>query len=342
MFDLDKENGSSKESRREESSFREPTREELKTHKQKEHNRRQKTLMKVIGENMASYACVLILFLLVGLIWTDIGLFVNFTSFITDALVSIVLFILADICMAQIGTKGGKLDDDYLKVHDEYLTLRDTVRKAGISLMDMFCDWQIDIEYEFYMRRRCKTLKIEYKTWSESYSKMELDELKRIMSIDKAAKVFALNQVRHIELTPDILLTDGRAQNERGGVGQSGEEYIAKHTTGWQHILTTALFAIIAAVPVFTLTNDVSVGRVIYTLFKLSMMFYRMFKGYNRGAMGYNTVEPKHIQDKIKYLHLYLEFVEKKMYLKLKERYDFAFSESESLDETETEHEQKS
>ncbi len=85
----------------------------------------------------------------------------------------------------------------------------------------------------------------------------------------------------------------------------------------------------------FTLTNDVSVGRVIYTLFKLSMMFYRMFKGYNRGAMGYNTVEPKHIQDKIKYLHLYLEFVEKKMYLKLKERYDLVFDGCESLDETE-------
>ena len=51
-------------------------------------------------------------------------------------------------------------------------------------------------------------------------------------------------------------------------------------------------------------------------------MLYRMYSGYARGAKGYNAIEPKHLQDKIKYLGLYLEFLEKKIYLTLKDKYN--------------------
>ena len=63
-------------------------------------------------------------------------------------------------------------------------------------------------------------------------------------------------------------------------------------------------------------------GRVIYTVFKLAMMSYRMYRGYMRGAKGFNTVEPKHLQAKIKYLYLYLEFLQKKIYLSLAGKYN--------------------
>ena len=42
-----------------------------------------------------------------------------------------------------------------------------------------------------------------------------------------------------------------------------------------------------------------------------AQMLYRMYSGYARGAKGYNAIEPKHLQDKIKYLGLYLEFLER-------------------------------
>ena len=323
MFDLEN---------RDSGAFPEPTKEELKAHRQKEYNKKQKTLMKVVGENLASYACLLIFVLLVGFIWTDIGIFVNITNFITDALVSVVLFILADICMAQVGTKGGRLDDDYIKVHNEYLKLREEVRNIGITLMDIFCDWQADVEYEFFIRKQCKELKLDYSEYTEKYQGKELAEICKLLPPDTAAKVFALNRVKRIELTPDMLMTDGKVKNERGGIPVSGEEYIERHTTSWHHILLTAVFAIVAAVPVFTLTNDVSIGRVIYTIFKLAMMCYRMYKGYSRGARGYNTVEPKHLQAKIKYLYLYKEFVNKKIYLKIADKYNYKNTMSENND----------
>ena len=290
------------------------TREDIAADRRRDFNKRQKSFMKIVGENLAAYACVLIFILLIGFIWTDIGLFVNITSFITDSLISVVLFVLADICMSHIGAKGGKLDEEYLKVHKEYLGIREEVRRAGLTHLDEFCNWQIDVEYDFYIQKQCKRLKIDYNEYLEKYQGKGLDELKTLLPIDCAANVFALGRARRIELSPDMLLTDGKVKSERGGLGISGEEYIEKHTTGWLHILSTALFAIVAAVPVFTLTQDASLGRVIYTVFKLSMMAYRMYQGYARGARGYNTIEPKHLQAKIRYLYLYLEFLNKKIY----------------------------
>ena len=140
--------------------------------------------------------------------------------------------------------------------------------------------------------------------------------------VAKAANIFALNQVKHIELTPDILLTDGKVRNERGGVSICGEEYVEQHTIGWKHILVTAFFAIVAAIPVINLIREFSVAMLIYTIFKIALMLYRMYSGYARGAKGYNAIEPKHLQDKIKYLGLYLEFLEKKIYLTLKDKYN--------------------
>lgn len=282
---------------------------EIRADKRREFNRQQKSFMKIIGENMASYVCVLIFVLLIGFIWTDVGISFTLTSFLTDSLISVVMFVLADICMAQIGSKAGKLDDDYINNHNEYLGLRQTVRKAGIILMDSFCDWQVEVEYEYYMKKQCKALKIKYDEYVELYSEKSLEELKALLPAAKAAKVFALNQIKRIELTPEMLLTDGKVKNGRGGIGISGEEYIEKHTTGWTHVATTVAFAIVATVPVFTLTQDVSVGRIIYTVFKLAMMTYRMYQGYSRGAKGFNTVEPRHLQAKIRYLYLYLEYL---------------------------------
>lgn len=312
--------------------------------RQKEYNRKQKNFAKVIGENFATYALLMILALLVGFIWTDIGIFTSWTTFVGDAVVTVVLYILADIiCAAYIGGKGGKLDEGYISAHNEYLDVRGRVRAAGMLLMDMFCDWQIDVELEFYLRKRCKDLKIDYTEYMELYRDKSLEELQDMFPMErgdagrlkdrlfggmrnaktssKAAKIFALNQIKPIELTPDILMTDGKVRNQRGDVGISGEEYIEKHTTGIGHIITTVIFAIVAVVPTFTLAANFSVGMVIYTIFKIALMLFRMYRGYSRGAKAFNTIEPKHLQAKTKFLYMYLEFLEKKTYLEFEDKY---------------------
>lgn len=298
MFDLDKKTD----------GLPEPTKEELKRYQQKEFNKRQKSVAKMVGENLASYACVAIIIVLISFIWTDIGLAISLTSFLTDAAVTVVLYVLADFCMTKAGTNGGKLSDDYINLHDDYLKLRKQVVESGITLMEGFCEWQAEREYESRMRKLCKRYKIDYEEFKSSYSKARIEDLQGKLTKSEIAKVVALRQIERIELTPDILLTDGKVKDECGGIPISGEEYAEKHTTGAGHIAMTAAFAIVAAVPVFTLTQDMSIGRVIYTVFKVSMMLYRMYCGYTRGAKAYNTVEPIHLQAKIKYLHLYIEY----------------------------------
>jgi hypothetical protein len=289
--------------------FDEISRDDIKEDKRREFNKRQKTLMKVVSENVASYALLLILALLIGFIWTDIGIFISFDRFIGDALVTVILYILADLFASYNGAKGGRLDDEYITVHKEYLTLRETVIKAGITLMDTFCDLQIEREYELYLKQRCRELEIEYKTYLDEYRGKSLEELNTLLPGDVAVKVFALNQTKRIELTSDMLLTDGKSKRERGGLPVSGQEYIERHTVGWQHIIMTALFAIVAAVPTFSMAREVSLGMVLYTLFKITLMLYRMYMGFSRGAKGYNTVEVVYLQAKIKYLNLYLEYL---------------------------------
>lgn len=325
-----------------EDPFRERSREEERELRHAERSRKQKSLGKIIGENMASYALLLIFVLLVGFIWTEIGIFKVWTNFAADAAVTIVLYILADICASHLGAQGGKFDADYLKYRKEYVNLLDEVRKKGIALMNVFCDWQIDVEYEFYIRKKCKDFKLDYNEFMRDFYGKSAEEIqsifakdtasstnskklfglrRRVESSGKAAKIIALNKIKRIELTPDILLTDGKVRSVRGGVPMAGEEYISQHTTGVKHIIMTVIFAVFAAIPTFAFTQNASIGMVIYTLFKITLMIYRMYVGYSRGAKGYNTIEPKHLQAKIKYLYLYLEFINNKVYETLGEKY---------------------
>jgi hypothetical protein len=291
------------------SVFQEPSREKIKEHKQKEFNKKQKSLVKLVGENLASYALVLIVVLMIGFIWTDLGISLTWTSFLIDSLMSVVLFIVAESLTAKIGTSGGRLDDIYIMVHNEYVELRKTVFDAGITLMDKFCEWQIDVEYEFFLRKKCKEHKINYDKYVDTYSRMTLPDLQKELGKQDALIVAALNKTSRIELTPDMLLTDGKVRGERGGIPISGEEYVEKHTTGFGHIALAIITAILTAFPAFALTEDVSLGRVIYTVFKLAMLIYRMYNGYSRGAKAFNTIAPRNLRSKIRYLNLYLEFL---------------------------------
>ena len=70
--------------------YPEVSREELKEFKQQEFNKKQKTLRKTVGENMASFGCILVVILFVGYIWTDMKIDIFSQRMLCDALVSVV------------------------------------------------------------------------------------------------------------------------------------------------------------------------------------------------------------------------------------------------------------
>ena len=298
-----------------------PSREEIRKDKRREHNIRQGSIVRYIGENIASYGCILIVLLTIGTIWTDMSFAMFSDKMIIDGIITISMFIVAQYLMTQNGVVCGKEYEVYIKLHEAYLALRETVYRRGVALMYAFCEWRSDVEYEFYMKTRCKVLKLDYDEYLEKYSKLNLVELKKIFTAGRAEKIFLLNQVKPVELSPDVLLTDGRAKATQGGIGESAEEYIEKKTVSGKHIALAFLTGFICILPEFMMNNGKPIELIIYTVFKLVMLALRMYVGYNNGARAYNTVEIKHIQDKMKYLNLYLEFLDKKIYKSIGEKY---------------------
>lgn len=289
--------------------------------KQKAHNRRSKDIARIFGANLSLYICIMIPALLIGLIWTDASLPRISPGLLCDGVLTVFLFFVAEYSMIQLGISGGRLDDDYVKYHGEYVELTRTVRQRGTALMYPFCEWQIDVEYDTAIKERLRGAKIPYDEWKEKYSKMGIAELQRALGAKKAAAVAAINALEPIELTPEMILTDGRRKMGRGGISESAEDYVDRKKKSWTHILIGALTAVFTVTVALTLTTDVSLARVLYTLVKLIALFFRMSGGYNAGAKAYNTVEVAHVQSKIALEYAYIEYLDKKLYNNFGDKY---------------------
>jgi hypothetical protein len=323
LFNLDDQDNSSPYSA-------ERTREELREDKQKAFNSRQKAIAKLIGDNLASYVCILVAIIVVGLVWTDIGLPRFSFHLVLDAILTTALFIIAETTVAAVGVKGGKLDDAYITHHREYLDIRKAVITMGITLMDVFCEWQIDVEFERYVRRRCKKIKLDYNEYKAIYADMSDEDIKQRLPLHRAAAIIAINKIEHIDLTPDILLTDGRAKNERGNVPISGEEYVDKNTVGAKYLILTFVFAILCVFPAFSPSQESLFGRILFTILRLAVLMYRIYKGYSKGAKAFNDVEIKHLDAKTRYLYIYREFLDKKIYKNFGDKYGPILTDDES------------
>ena len=336
MFDLEKND-----------SYREPTKAEIRAEKDREYNTRMKNTMRVIGENMATCTIVLATSVLVGSVFGDVGFNVFSEYMVMDFVLTFAVFMLVEYMASKSGVRCGKTYDEYISLHKIYLDMREAIYRRGVALMDIFCDWQVDVEYEYYIRRRCKKLKISYNDYAEKYSAMSLEELsdmfthkgeekpkfslrhpiKTAIAVHNYAKtselakdIVGLKAIKHIELTPEILLTDGKPRRTRGGVGISGEEKLEHQTTGIGHIIVTAIMVLMTVLPAF-LSKGMSWSLLFVAVMKLVGVFARYYTGYNKGAQAFNTTEVKHLQDKIQYFHLYNEYLDKKIYLDLEEKY---------------------
>ena len=336
MFDLER-NG----------AFREPSKAEMREERDREYNQKMKSTMRFIGENMATCTIVLATTLLVGSVFGDIGVNLFSEYMLMDFVLTFAVFLLVEYMASKSGARCGKTYDEYVTLHKLYLNMREEIYKRGIALMDMFCDWQVDVEYEYYIRRRCKKLKIDYKEYVDKYSKMSLEELSDMFThkgeekpkfslrhpirtaiaihnytkVSELAKdIVALKAIKPIELTPEILLTDGKPRRTRGGVGISGEEHLERKTTGAGHIVVTIFMTLLTVLPVFV-AKGWSWTLIFAAAMKLVGVFMRYYRGYSSGAQAFNTVEVKHIQDKVQYFHLYNEFLNKRLYIDLEGRY---------------------
>ena len=112
------------------------------------YNTISKHVIRVVGANLTSFACLLIPIVLIGLIWTDFTAALFTPSIWLDGAVTVVMFIVGEMMATRLGSDGGKLDKEYLESKGEFDSLVESIKKIGTLLMGVYCEWQIDIELE--------------------------------------------------------------------------------------------------------------------------------------------------------------------------------------------------
>ena len=301
--------------------YEKPSKKELREDGAKEFNKAQGSFMRVVGENMAAIGSILVVILFIGYIWTDFKLQISFETILLDGVVTVMSLFIIESLWTQGGIKGGKLDETYVSTHNSFLAVREEVVKQGVSLLNHFCAWQIDLEYETYLRKRCNDLKIDYKDYTETLQHMSKKALKKLLGRERGRDIYKLRNIKRIELSGNVLMSDGVEASSRGGVGASAADYIKNKSVGLFNIIATIATGFCSAAIAVWANDGASWGLVMYTIMKLILLARKAFKGYSKGVKAYSVVEVKHMQDKALYLNLFLEYLKNKTYLTLGDKY---------------------
>lgn len=287
----------------------------------KKRNESAKLMAKTITQNLYTYLCVAIPILLVLTIWTDFTIPTWGWGLAGDGILTVVLLVVGERLMIKVGTFGGKLDDEYINAVSRYQKAVEEAKKRNIQLLEPFCAWQIDTELERAKRSRCSRIRVKYEDYKKKYEGKSLDELKKILPMEKAAEVDLVNKMEPIELNPDMLLYGCNKREERHAVTESGEEYEEKKMYGRKGLTISVITCVICVGLPITFIGGTTIERVIYTLGKLAVLLFRMFKGYGTGAKAYHTIEVRHLNSKSEYLEEYADFYDKKTYLTIANEY---------------------
>ena len=288
---------------------------------QKNYNVNSKQVTHIVGRNIKLVVCILLPLILIGFVWTEFGGVILQVHTLVDVIFTVALFIVAEVLTTSIGADGGKYDGEYLMARTELdEVIKEVYSTVGTLFLGVYCDWQIDKELIQATRFRVRKLKMTPKMF-ESIKGLSYEELVAKFGKNKAKKIQDILDLEPIELNEAILLFDG-GRLERGGVPVSGDEHIndKKHRTAT--ILKCFFTGLLAINILITFTTDISIARIIYTVFKLALLLFRMAKGYERGARAYNTVEVKHLKARTNYLREYIHFVNNKIYVKLADKYE--------------------
>jgi hypothetical protein len=287
---------------------------------QNNYNSKTKTVARIFSSNLILFVCLLLPLFLIGTVWTDFGAPVFGVKFISEGIVTVGLFIVGESLMMRVGADGGKLDPEYTTARKEFDTLISNANQVGTMLMGVFCEWQIDLELKHATEVRLRRLKMTPEEL-ENAKAMSRKKLIKKYGNTKAMRILEYLNLEPIELNESSIMYDDTFDKSRGGVPFGGDTFLRKKMLSWKMVISCAFTGLMTVSVVMTLTSDANFSRVMYTVFKLIILLFRMVFGYNTGAKAYNTVEARQLKVKSHYIREYLRFVEEKTYLKLGDKY---------------------
>ena len=287
---------------------------------QAKYNSTTKSIARLLSTNMVLFVCMLLPVFLIGTVWTDFGAPEFSVKFISEGIVTVSLFIVGESLMMRVGADGGKLDPEYKTARDELADLIERANNAGTMLMSVFCEWQTDLELKQAIEMRLRRLKMTPEELEEAKKLSKKQIIKKYGKM-QAMRMFEYYRLEPIELNESVLMYDDSFDKSRGGVPLGGDSFLKKKMLSWQMMFSCAFTGLVTVSVVMTLTADANFSRVMYTIFKLIILLFRMVLGYNTGAKAYNTVEARQLKAKSHYLREYFRFMENKTYLKIGDKY---------------------
>lgn len=278
--------------------------------KAKAYNAKSKAAAHFLGKNLSIIVCLLLPALFVFSIWTRPSLNSSI-AILGDFAMTIVIFLAGQRAALNVGVEGGKLDDEYIDARAEYREDREKVYKVGIGELQAFCEIEIEQELEAAYRAKCRKLKIS-RDQLDQFLKMPISEIAEQKGKVFAAQMAIVKKMEPIDLSDDMLLSDGRETAERGGLGEGAEEHLEKRWKGKRgaaHIAMSILTVIFSVGVSFVMADGVSLALVVYTLYKMVLLLFRMAGSYRDGAAAYNSYEVSFLRKKSKYLRKYREYM---------------------------------
>ena len=267
---------------------------------------RMKRIMKEIGKNLLSYLCLLAPVVVVGAVWFDLTPVIALRT-LYGGVPIIAAFILSEYAMLEIGAESGKKEKELETVRKAYQDMRERVIRAGTEQMKPFLLQEIQEELEETRRTACRKLNLDFDVYMAECEGKKKDELtRRFQSRRIGAKVYAINMIKPIELTEDMILCDNPTHRGRGGVGKTGEEY-CDSKKGWKNTVWSIASVLLFMGFAFGPVRAFSWPMLMYTLWALIMLLYRMARGYKNGVYAYTVVQVRNYQNRIRYMEKYLE-----------------------------------
>ncbi len=268
---------------------------------------RVKNLMKGFAKNLVYFLCLMAPVVVVGSVWFDIKPAIALRT-IYGGLPLLVVFVMAERAMMDIGAEAGKKDGELTEARVEFRGLRTRAVEVGTADMGEFIREEIDAELESVRRNACRKLRISYDVYlAECLGKSKKELRRHLGSRVLAAKVYAIHLIRPIALTEDMILSDSSTSGRRGGIGKTGDDYCDEKkglkNTVWS-IVSIFLFTGIAFGPI----REFSWAVVAYTVWALALLLYRMARGYKDGVVAYAEVQVRNYRDRSRYLEKYLEW----------------------------------
>ena len=244
---------------------------------------------KVILGNARIIMMALILFTVVVVMTTDIR-FATITD-IRDLGLDFFILLFCSygmyICCTDGGIKAGHSSDAYKAAVKRFGELRGSIEENHLDKMGEFCNHYIEEELRKTRMQYLSVVCIPYDVYLDKYVKLDKNEIEALTDITCAQKkaLKNANKVKPIKLTPEKIMTQGKAVHTRSALTISPEmmKVISRSIKMFKMGFTTFFTILIALDIILEPSWTVFAG----VCFKLATVVINGFDGHKD---GYNNV----------------------------------------------------